>query len=355
MQDISLLDKNFALAVPTDKENTVYYDAKNKPISLYGVWHDGVGYRRLPADIAHATSESVEQLCKQTAGGRVRFITDSPYIIVKAKIGAVRMPHMPASGRSGFDIYVREDNREIYKKTIIPPVATKDWYLGVYDIPGAKKERLFTVNFPLYDTVDEVLFGVEEGSAVLPAPEYSVKDPILFYGSSITQGGCASRPGSSYEALISRRYDADYINLGFSGSAKGERAVAEYIASLKLSMFVFDYDFNSPTFEHYEATFEPFYKIIREKHRDLPIVFLTRPKYYYDSGSTKRLNLQREVYERARVSGDNNLYMIPGYELMEICKNEGTVDGTHPTDLGFFSMATRLYKLLDNLFEVKSD
>ena len=116
-----------------------------------------------------------------------------------------------------------------------------------------RKMRSFVINFPLYTDVCELYLGLEESAKVEAAPDYEIKVPVVYYGSSITQGGCASRPGTSYQAIISRRLNCDYVNLGFSGNAKGEPAIAEYIAGLEMSVFVYDYDHNAPNPEHLAA------------------------------------------------------------------------------------------------------
>ena len=118
--------------------------------------------------------------------------------------------------------------------------------------------------------------GLDTGAAIRPAPSYPNKK-VVFYGSSITQGACASRPGNSYEAMVARRFGFDYVNLGFSGNAKGEDTMAAYIAGLDMDVFVYDYDHNAPTLEHLAKTHEPFFNIIREKRPDLPVVMISRP------------------------------------------------------------------------------
>ena len=233
MTDIAKIDKNFAIETNVQREKIKFYDAKSAPIKLYGVWHDGEGYRRVPKDVAERTSEGLVNLAMNTAGGRIRFVTDSPYVVLKVIYPNYSpLSHMPKTGSAGFDLYVNENGRENFKKVFIPLASTT--FDGVHDFPDSK-ERLITINFPLYNKVNEVYVGVHEDYTFKAAPDYTVNEPMVFYGSSITQGGCASRPGNSYQSVISRRYDADFINLGFSGSAKGEEAMRNYIASLPMS------------------------------------------------------------------------------------------------------------------------
>jgi len=354
MQDISTIDKNFKIETNIERENVKFYDAKESPIRLFGVWHDGECYRRVPKNVAEKTSSGVAGLAKNTAGGRIRFITDSPYVILKAIYPAiVNMSHMPRSGSVGFDMYVNKDGRECYSKSFIPTPNSIE-FDAVKDFPDSK-ERLITINFPLYNDVSELYIGINGDYSIKPAPDYSVKLPIVSYGSSITQGGCASRPGNAYQAIISRRYDADFINLGFSGSAKGEDAMREYIASLPMSCFLFDYDHNAPTPDHLRETHKPIYEAVRAKNPDIPIIMMPRPEFFSSRGIEIRNEIVKATYDYAKANGDDNVYFISSSELMAICEDNGTVDGSHPTDFGFYSMAKAMIEKLDKLFEVKSE
>lgn len=255
------------------------------------------------------------------------------------------------TGIAGFDMFIYENGKYTMGKTFIPHHSFKDSYEGVQDLDGERRERDITLNFPLYNDVYELYIGLSEDSVLKEAPEYTIAKPIVFYGSSITQGGCASRPGNAYTAIVSRKYDIDHINLGFSGNGKGEEIMAKHIASLDMSVFVMDYDHNSPDNNHYSATHEPFFKIIREAHPNLPIIIMTRPKHINRLAKAEfgRIDIARKTYENAIASGDKNVYFIPGYELMESAGEDGCVDNTHPTDYGFFSMAKRLSAELDKI------
>ena len=353
MPDIASIDKNFVIETNIERENIKFYDAKEAPISLFGVWHDGECYRRVPRDVAENTSPGVAGLSRHTAGGRIRFVTDSPYVILKVKYPVVEtMSHMPRSGSTGFDMYVNKEGRECYVKSFIPTAA--DVFDGVVDF-SEQNERLITINFPLYNGVCEVYVGINGDYSIKPAPDYSVKLPMVSYGSSITQGGCASRPGNAYQAVISRRYDADFINLGFSGNAKGEVAMKDYIATLPMSAFLYDYDFNAPSADHLRETHKPIYEAVRQANPDIPIIMMARPYFFSEEQNERDLRnrIIKDTYNYAVENGDKNVYFISSRELFELCEDNGTVDGCHPTDFGFYSMAQAMIKILDKLFEVK--
>ena len=350
--NITEIDKNFKVETSFEREGLVFKNVLEEPFRVYGVFHDGEIYRRMPDDVAETVNPGVYRLARNSAGGRVRFITDSPYIAIKAVMKNIATwSHMPLTASTGFDLYVKEGERFVPRKTFVPPFKFVDSYDSVYDFPTSK-ERFLLIDFPLYNTVYDLYIGYKEGSTLKAAPDYKYEKPIVYYGSSITQGGCASRPGMSYQAIIERKFDTNYINLGFSGNGKGEDTMAEYIAGLDLSMFVYDYDHNAPTFEHYAATHDRFYKIIRKAHPDIPIIIMTRPKAknLLSHGELDRIALAKKTYRNAKRRGEN-VYFIPGYELMKYAEDEGTVDGTHPTDLGFASMAKRLGTLLEKILK----
>lgn len=181
---------------------------------------------------------------------------------------------------------------------------------------GTSQMRDITIDFPLYSEVCELYIGLDGKSQITEAQPYKYDKPVVYYGSSITQGGCASRAGTSYEGFISRRFNCDYINLGFSGSARGEDEITEYIKELDMKLFVYDYDYNAPTAEHLKNTHEKMFKAIRNNNPDLPIIMLTRPKFYPTADEVERKAIVRATYENAVNAGDKNVYFIDGKELM---------------------------------------
>lgn len=166
-----------------------------------------------------------------------------------------------------------------------------------------------------------------------------------------------SHPGNSYQNIISRRLNIDYINLGFSGSAMGEPAMAEYMATIPMSVFVSDYDHNTPTYEHLTKTHFALYETIRKKNPDLPYVMVTRPDYWNHMDIEERLKRRHHIidnYNKALALGDKNVYFIDGKEFFagkyaDMC----TVDGTHPNDLGFALMAYRIGAVLEKILGSK--
>lgn len=348
--DISLIDKNFAVVKTIDKTGLKFYDIEESPFRVYGVKKIGDRYFRLPPEVAKTVNPGVEQLNSNTAGGRIRFVTDSKRVAIIAVVHSIhKFSHMPAAGVCGFDLYADD----FYVKSFLPPysINSGEAYEQVISLDGKKHE--ITINMPLYAGVRCVMVGLEDGAYVGEATDYKYETPIVYYGSSITQGGCASRPGNSYQAILSRKLNANHINLGFSGNAKGEREIAEYIAGLDMSVFVLDYDHNAPTWQHLEATHEQFYKIIREAHPTLPILMVSRPRITNDESRLERLEVIKRTYENAVASGDSNVYFLDASKFFDGLDNDFTVDGTHPTDLGFMFMAKGMLSTLKNALSEK--
>ncbi len=346
MSDISRIDKNFELDAAVQRAGAVFYNVTEKPFSVHGLIRENDAWTRMPHAVSDNVNDGVKVLAHNTAGGRVRFVTDSPYVIIKTVQPQMStFAHMAYSGKCGFDLYAGCGARTRYIKSFIPQIDKKGGFEAVIDI-GDRRSRLLTIDFPLYDNVTDLYIGLLDDAELSAAPDYTIDKPIVYYGSSITQGGCASRAGSSYQGFISRWLDADYINLGFSGNARGEKLMAEYIASLDMSAFVLDYDHNAPNSQHLEATHEAFFKCVRAHHPDIPIIVMNRPKRFLNSMELHNLNIIKRTVENAQLAGDKNVYFVSGKELMALCSDEGTVDGTHPTDLGFFSMAKCLEPIL---------
>ena len=337
--DISKIDKNFKVETKIDREGLTFYDIDEAPFKIYGVFREGDHYVRLPADVAKSVSNGVFGLHTHMAGGRVRFVTNSPYVAISVKLNTVyKMSHFTFTGSIGCDMF----SGTRYIGTIVPPTNVVNEYEGVINVPFAdNKEREYTINMPLYSGVDKMYIGIKEGSVLKAAPDYKFAKPVVYYGSSVTQGGCASRPGNAYQNIISRELDCDFINLGFSGSARAEDEIANYIATLDMSVFVYDYEYNAGTFEHYQNTHERMFKIIREKNPDLPIIMVSRPKYYL-SPSERRFfeEVLMVTYNKAVAAGDKNVYYIDGKTFFPSEMREmALVDNVHPTDIGFWCMA----------------
>ena len=345
MSDISQIDKNFEVKTASG-DGMFYFSCLEKPFSVHGVIQGENSFVRLPTTVAASVSRNVEGLNYCTAGGRVRFVTDSPKINVRVKLNRVgKMPHFALTGSIGCDLY----DGKYYAGTFVPPFDVANEYESSIDLK-TRKTRELTINMPLYSGVSLFEIGLCAGSSLKAAKDYKLPVPVVYYGSSITQGGCASRPGNSYQSIISRELDCDYINLGFSGSAKAEDEIARYIAGLEMSAFVYDYDYNAPDSEHLKNTHERMFKIIRESQPELPVLMLSRPQSRLDEEARRRRDIIMHTYISARDAGDENVYFLDGGHILNIFGGDsGTVDNCHPNDLGFMCMAKAIGNILKEI------
>lgn len=340
---IEEIDRNFKIEHTFALDDLQLYDVRKEPFDLYGFYNAKTepAFKRLPDEIAAAISEGVVTLAKHTAGGRVRFTTDSSYIALKSVMPSVsHMPHMPLTGSSGFDLYLDQGGQATYAGTFMPPYDMTGGYESVIRFPD-RKRRSLTIHFPLYNEVTALYVGLQSDALLEHGVQYTYNKPVLFYGSSITQGGCASRPGNCYENIISEKLDCNHLNLGFSGSARGEDVIVDFMNALDFSIFVSDYDHNAPDVEFLKNTHEKMFLKIRAAHPDTPVVFMTKPDF--ENGRDVNI-LRRDVvyqtYLNAVRRGDRNVTFIDGEKLFANTNRDAcTVDGCHPNDAGFVRMA----------------
>jgi hypothetical protein len=340
----------------TVEEGLIWRNPKEGPFGIGGfpwIAQEGL-YRRLPVQTDELLPKAVDWLADCTAGGHIRFVTDSLEVHVKVKLkNRADMYHMPPTGQCGFDCYIGEPGEEMFAGTAsFRPEAAE--YSSRLCLFKERRQRSVTLYFPLYQGVEEVWVGLDAEASVKEPVPFGHDRPIVIYGTSITQGGCASRPGMAYTNILSRRMSMEIVNLGFSGSGKGEPEVAAVVASIpEPACLVLDYEANCDGLERLRETLPVFIRIIRERHPHTPVVVVTRvraPKAEWDM-EFKEAMLSRREYQlglvrELREAGDRNLYSVDGYSLMGDGFAEGTVDGTHPTDLGFLQIAEGLLPIL---------
>ncbi len=330
---------------------TVYHITEF-PFAVYGLWQPQSGiFRRLPQEVGEneGVNDGVHHLYKNTAGGRICFKTDAATITLRSVLPSLtKFNHMPLTGTSCFDLYVDGEYCGPFNPGAVgapqngQPVVAE----ATRAIPGQGMREIL-IHFPLYNNVLDVHIALDEGAQVAETDGYAYQKPIVYYGSSITQGGCASHAGNAYQAILSRELRCDHINLGFSGSCLGEQAMAEYIADLEMLAFVLDYDHNAPSVAHLKNTHEAVFDCVRKKQPSLPILLISAADHTHGAQHELRKEIIRQTYENARRKGDENVYYLDGDEIYrEIGADYCTVDTCHPNDLGFFCMAEAIKQKL---------
>ena len=339
-------------AATCGEDGLVWLSPWERPIRLEGMgWKTADrAFRRMPLQPAWPLPKSVDDLAWHTAGVQARFRTDSKRVCLRVKLRGVHaMDHMPATGESGFDAYIGDVGSETYAGTARFNRALDAYQVTLCSFPTAAM-RTVTINFPLYQGVHEVSIGIEEGARTTAAPKRAGHRPVVVYGTSITQGGCASRPGMAYTNILSRRIDCEFVNLGFSGSGRGEPEVAHVSATLPPpALFVMDYEANCGGLAKMRETLPAFLAILRKRWPRTPLLVVSRIAYAREAfaeaehqARLERREFQRETVARLRRAGDKAVAFFDGGALLGEDFTECSVDGVHQTDLGFLRMANGL-------------
>ena len=297
-------------------------------------------YDRLPSNVTTSVNSGVRSLKHNTSGMLFRFSTDSAKLVFKWTPYSTRlsMDHMPATGVSGIDVY-RFDaakGRWRYVKTgritsAAGATLSLDWTPGTPCL----------VNLPLYNGIREFTLGVEPAATVSPLPPRAsgIEKPVVFYGTSITQGGCASRPGMSFVNIVGRDLDVPVVNLGFSGSGLMELEMSEHLAAIDASCYVLDcvWNMRNMTTAAFLNRYEPFIRNLRARRPGVPIVMAGMSDVYC-GGPNDKDTCVRTLYERLVAEGWTNLVHLPK-DGMYSGDFEGTVDGIHANNWGMVSLA----------------
>ena len=325
-----------------------WYDAATLP--LYGKARQDTKelYERLPAEFEGRSRDAVWYLGRNSACLYVRFSSNASAIWLRwsAKFGN-HMNHQTLTGTRGLDLYVLTDKGEWrFMASGRPTLDSKDCEQKVI---GAMepKWREYMLYLPLYDGLTKLEIGVDR-EAVVEAPKVDLPrcdKPIVMYGTSILQGGCANRPGMAHTSILSRRFNREVINLGFSGNALLDLEIAELMASVEdPAIYVFDYVPNAYDYLIREKG-EQFFRIVRDAHPDVPILFLEDPyfgHYEYDAGSKaevdKKNAAQWELFCKLKKQGEKNIWYLKSDDMVGH-DNEAFVDGIHFTDLGMMRYA----------------
>ncbi len=282
---------------------------------------------------------------RYAAGGVIRFKTDSRYIAVR--------PELTGTAEARFDILERTPEGFRFRGSTpfrgealaAKPLLNPPWG----KIPEAKPMREWVVYLPLFSDVKSVEIGLEPDAKIEAPTPYRVAKPIVFYGSSITHGVGSSRPANTYPALLCRKLDAPMLSVAVAGGCRAELEVADALAEIDAAVFVMDYEHNSRGYDYLLKTHEPFFRRIREKRPDMPILVLSKG----DNPNPQTTAVIRATVENAKKRGDRNVWFIDGATYFAEFDDplQPTVDGCHPTDLGFYAMYRKILPVLQEILQ----
>ena len=353
----------FALSAPAAEQASLrWLQLPASQMEIDGLpWYgeNGGELFRLPVKQKDIFRQPVWELAESPSGGRIRFRTNSSTLAIRLEYPKPPgMANMHAFGQTGVDLYIDG----VYRDTA---TAGRDSKPGLtqehsYFHDKPRTDREITLYLPLYMPVKVVGIGIDTDAQVQAPRSFTLRKPIVFYGTSITQGGCASRSGMSYQAILGRMLNVDFVNLGFSGNGKGEPEVARTVADIDASYFVLDFAQNNETVESLMQVYAPFVEAIRSKHQNTPILVITpiysaREAWSPDSRLDKMREWIRRVAAQRIAGGDQNLEIVEGTDLLGPSRGDGLVDGTHPNDLGFEWMAEGLAPRISKVLGLKLD
>jgi hypothetical protein len=339
-----------------EDDKAAWFDIRSLNVEGRGWKETAAPFDRLPAKAEKTVRKAVWDLSRHSAGLCVRFITDSPSILARWSLTSANlaMPHMPATGVSGVDLYYRDGKGQWRWLGVGRPSAKTNTATLANGLPAGKREYL--IYLPLYNGVSSVEIGIAKGSHFEKAPDYPAgrQKPIVFYGTSITQGGCASRPGMVHTAILQRRLNCPVINLGFSGNGRMEPEIADLMAEIDAAVYVIDCLPNMNA-KDVDARGYDFVRKLLHKRPKTPIVLVEDRSYANSSllaGPREHNRSNREalkkVFERLEMEKAGSVHYIPGEHMLGD-DGEATVDSSHPTDLGFMRQAELFQKTLEPL------
>lgn len=340
-------------------KDMVYHDARNFPLYGTAVKNDSVTYTRLPDSLKTKVRKELYDLGTNTAGLYIRFATDAKKMKVKWKSTFnVEMNHMAPSGIRGFDVYtLTDDNKWEFMGPARPVVNKKHSKATVFanNKPGMREYMMF---FPLYDGADSLYIGVDS-AATITMPKVDLpksEKPVVIYGTSITQGACASRPGMCHTSMLVRDLNREVYNLGFSGNGRLDLEVAEVMASVDAGLYVIDCLPNNKV-DALKANIDPFFQLLRNRRPDVPVLFVESPMfpgYMFDMTEEDTLNEKnaalRAYYNKLKKQGVKNIYYFEAKNILTEDR-QGTVDGYHFTDLGFYRFEKKLLPVIKKILK----
>lgn len=366
------IDSNMAIKDPQLKGISWYSPLNKGMFASYGsnAFDEG-NYFRLSNTMREAIypiSDAVWYLATNPAGIQLKFQTNSRRILLDVSLRDIHnMPHMPATGQCGFDLYVFDSdmNQYVHHSTSVYDLRSNCFKVDMshfYEVNDEKVMRKYILNFPLYQGVKELKIGLESDSITLP-DYFDNNGKIVIYGTSITQGGCVSRPGLLYTNILSRLLDIEVVNQGYSGSAMLEPIMGDFIGQIKeQKLFVIDAEANAGCDFNYlmEKNLESFINEYKKHQPSTPILLVSRSLFSMDRYDNERVNLKKyyrefmfKLIDKYQKAGQA-IYFLDGDKFFDgfmLNFTEFTVDGLHPTDFGNYLIAKAHYDKIKDIIK----
>lgn len=314
------------------------------PLKVFGapLFDSDQPFSRLPDSVAEKINKTAASYSKRCPGARLGFRTNAKEFKIKAKLKTLSLDlGMSVYQCQSFMVLIGDRTKDpVYCGNVVPKDYDDKDFEKVIKNPFDSGEISDVLIFlPRNEVIEDISVVFDDGDIIEPPTPYLPIKPVLYYGSSITEGACASIM-NGYNAIISNHLNIDYYNFGFSGSCRGEIELAEFFGTLDISLFVFDYDHNASNAFALETTHEKFFKKFRVLKPDIPVIMMSMPAAVYTEENKKRREVIKNTYLNALSSGDKNVYFIDGEKHYgEVDRNLCSIDGIHPNDLGFYRMA----------------
>lgn len=330
------------------------YTYKDAPLELHGIpFFEKTGeFYRLPPEITDKI-ETLSHYGRRSAGARLCFRTDATELTVRVRLKTL-------SFDIGLSLYACQSAQVLVgdrdDAEFLGHVRPENYENKVFERTFTKSNKMedVTIYLPRNEVMEHIEIAVNDDATVLSPTPYRDVEPILYYGPSITEAGNCLTSFNAYPAIISSRLNIDVYNMGFSGSCLGEPEVAEYLKNIKMSMFVYEYQYNAPTVEHLAKTHKPFFDIIRKANPTLPILITTYPKYKYNSEDCAKRDIVKATYDIAVANGDRHVYYLDGENFVgDKDRMRCFMDEIHPNDIGMLRIADATQPVIEHILQTE--
>ncbi|OGV65367.1 MAG: hypothetical protein A2498_12655 [Lentisphaerae bacterium RIFOXYC12_FULL_60_16] len=351
-------DKHLELKTPP-RDPTLRWLSPTSPLlsvqGLYWFKSNRGSFSRFPLSAKSSLRPPVWDLAQCPAGGCIAFRSDTTVLRVRVtNRDTSHMPHMPLSGSNGLSLYAGQPGALRPWGSAIPDM-TNPWFEREFFNGIKPAMRDYRIYLPLYHPLQALEIGISKRARLLKPTPPVIAKPVVFYGTSITQGGCASTAGSDFISIMGRLLNLNMINLGFSGNGQGDIEVARLMAGMNASLFALDYLSNVNP-EKLRETLDPFYKTLRNHHPKTPILLVSPVCFWqadFKPESIRDQELKRDIlisfYAQKRTAGDTAIHFADAFDMLHFAAGAAYVDGVHPTDAGFSLLAHRLAPVLQRI------